>query len=49
MGDFVLGEHVEERGTVEQHRKIADAVEDKEEFEICELAKQMQLGQRGII
>ena len=35
-------------GTVEQHRQIADAVEDKEEFEILEMAKQMQLEQRRV-
>jgi hypothetical protein len=44
-----LANTIKNMGTVEQHRQIADAVEDKEEFEIFELARQIQLGQRRSI
>jgi len=41
-----LANTLKNAGTVEQHRKIADAVEEKEECEIFEMAKQMQLQRR---
>jgi hypothetical protein len=42
-----LANTLKNAGTVEQHRKIADAVEEKEEFEIFELAKAIQLAMQG--
>jgi hypothetical protein len=43
-----LANTLKNAGTVEQHRQIAKVVEEKEEWEILEMAKQMQLEQRRV-